>query len=162
MNAFFVPQLGSMIYTMNGMVSGLHLQADHQGTFHGLSSHYSGDGFSDMHFAVRALDDASFARWIASARANTAGLDADSYRQLARQSTRDPVRFWGRVDPALFDDIVSQELAPGPGPKPTKGGKSGSKRNEQAEAPPRVGDGAETANANDAAPDMTVHTGRKH
>ncbi len=28
MNAFFIPQLGSMIYTMNGMTTRLNLQAD--------------------------------------------------------------------------------------------------------------------------------------
>ena len=50
MNAFFVPQLGSMIYTMNGMTTQLNLQADAPGTFHGLSSHYSGDGFSGHAF----------------------------------------------------------------------------------------------------------------
>src|SRR5467141_1037094 len=55
MNAFFVPQLGSMIYTMNGMRSQLNLRAEAPGTFLGLSSHYSGDGFSGMHFDVRAL-----------------------------------------------------------------------------------------------------------
>ena len=33
MNAFFIPQLGSMIYTMNGMTTQLWLQADHAGTY---------------------------------------------------------------------------------------------------------------------------------
>src|SRR6201995_1000453 len=37
MNSFFVPQLGSQIYTMAGMVTRLHLQAGHLGTFRGLS-----------------------------------------------------------------------------------------------------------------------------
>jgi len=55
LNTFFVPQLGSMIYTMNGMRTQLNLRADRQGTFHGQSSHYSGDGFSDMHFDVHAV-----------------------------------------------------------------------------------------------------------
>ena len=50
MNAFFVPQLGSMIYTMNGMTTQLYLQADAPGTFLGLSSHFSGDGFSGHAF----------------------------------------------------------------------------------------------------------------
>ncbi len=35
MNAFFIPQLGSMIYTMNGMTTQLNLQADAPGTFRG-------------------------------------------------------------------------------------------------------------------------------
>src|SRR6202161_1452373 len=40
MNAFFIPQLGSMIYTMNGMTTQLNLRADSAGVFHGLSSHF--------------------------------------------------------------------------------------------------------------------------
>ena len=66
MNAFFIPQLGSMIYTMNGMTTQLNLQADAPGTFLGLSSHYSGDGFSGMHFEVQALPAAEFAAWVAA------------------------------------------------------------------------------------------------
>ena len=56
MNAFFVPQLGSMIYTMNGMTTQLNLRADKPGEFMvACRSHYSGDGFSDMHFQMRAV-----------------------------------------------------------------------------------------------------------
>ncbi len=62
MNAFFVPQLGSMIYTMNGMTNQLYLSADKPGTYDGLSSHYSGDGFSDMHFDVRGIAGGGFFR----------------------------------------------------------------------------------------------------
>ncbi len=60
MNAFFIPQLGSMIYTMNGMTTQLNLQADAPGTFRGLSSHFSGDGFPGMHFDVRAVPAEEF------------------------------------------------------------------------------------------------------
>src|SRR6202166_3425717 len=52
MNSFFVPQLGSQIYTMSGMTTRLQLQADHPGTYPGLSANYSGAGFADMRFAV--------------------------------------------------------------------------------------------------------------
>src|SRR6266850_4345953 len=38
MNSFFVPQLGGQIYTMSGMATRLHLQADHLGTYAGLSA----------------------------------------------------------------------------------------------------------------------------
>ena len=50
MNSFFVPQLGSQIYTMAGMVTHLNLQADAPGTYPGLSAQFSGDGFADMQF----------------------------------------------------------------------------------------------------------------
>src|SRR6516225_11725731 len=36
MNSFFVPQLGGQIYTMSGMVTRLHLRADHAGTYRGM------------------------------------------------------------------------------------------------------------------------------
>src|SRR5271154_2145568 len=55
MNAFFIPQLGSMIYTMNGMMTQLNLRADTPGTYLGLASHFSGDGFSNMHFDMQAV-----------------------------------------------------------------------------------------------------------
>src|SRR5262249_20073388 len=50
MNAFFVPQLGSQIYTMPGMATHLNLLADKPGEYIGFSSNFSGDGFSDMRF----------------------------------------------------------------------------------------------------------------
>src|SRR5882672_10248232 len=79
MNTFFIPQLGSMIYTMNGMTTQLNLHADAPGTFQGLSSHYSGDGFSDMHFEVRAVSPEQFAAWIDSTRNTGPTLDPASY-----------------------------------------------------------------------------------
>src|SRR5258707_2718994 len=42
MNSFFVPQLGSQIYTMAGMVTPVQLQAHHPGTYPGLSAQFSG------------------------------------------------------------------------------------------------------------------------
>ena len=38
MNSFFVPQLGSQIYTMGGMATQLNLMADKPGTYQGLSA----------------------------------------------------------------------------------------------------------------------------
>src|SRR5258708_30314348 len=55
MNSFFVPQLGSQIYTMAGMTTHLHLQADHPGTYPRPSANFSGDGFAAMRFPLDAL-----------------------------------------------------------------------------------------------------------
>jgi cytochrome o ubiquinol oxidase subunit 2 len=116
MNAFFIPSLGSMIYTMNGMATQLNLMADEPGNYEGLSSHFSGDGFSDMHFTVRALATAEFSAWAASARLGGPVLDAQHYAQLARQSIKVPAFTYRDVQPDLFQDIVTQRLPPGPGP----------------------------------------------
>src|SRR6201999_1998805 len=67
MNAFFIPQLGSMIYTMNGMVNRLELRADEVGTYQGLSSHFSGDGFPDMLFDVHVVSQNEFNDWASKA-----------------------------------------------------------------------------------------------
>src|SRR5205807_9933938 len=85
MNVFFVPQLDSMIYTMNGMTTQLNLQADAPGTFRGLSSHFSGDGFADMHFGVFALPAERFAAWVKAMRSKGPTLDPDTYAALSRQ-----------------------------------------------------------------------------
>jgi cytochrome o ubiquinol oxidase subunit 2 len=116
MNAFFVPRLGSMIYTMNGMTTQLNLRADAPGTFPGLSSHFSGDGFPDMHFEVRALPADAFAAWIESVRGAGPTLDAETYSGLARQSTNLSPFTYRAVAPELFQRIATQMLPPGPGP----------------------------------------------
>ena len=119
MNVFFVPQLGSMIYTMNGMRTQLYLRADAPGTFLGLSSHFSGDGFPGMHFDVQAVPAEKFTAWVDATRGSGAAptLDARSYITLARQSMDVSPFTYRAADPALFQQIVSQKLPPGPGPQ---------------------------------------------
>src|ERR1700674_5394903 len=63
-NSFFVPQLGSQIYAMPGMVSRLNLKADQPGTFQGLSAQFSGDGFSDIRFDLVSTEAEAFKDWI--------------------------------------------------------------------------------------------------
>jgi cytochrome o ubiquinol oxidase subunit 2 len=123
MNVFFVPQLGSMIYTMNGMVTQLHLQADQPGTFYGQSAQFSGDGFSDMHFQVRAVPKDAFEGWIATAKQAGDPLDASAYATLAKQSQAVKPFTYRMIEPDLFQAVASQKLAPGPGPQ-ADGGKA--------------------------------------
>ena len=120
-NTFFVPQLGSMIYTMNGMRTQLYLRADEPGTFRGMSAHFSGDGFPDMHFPVRSVSVEEFAVWSKSTRGAGPTLDATSYAALARQGTVPPSTY-GSVAPGLFDEVVTQKIPPGPGPTTERGG----------------------------------------
>jgi cytochrome o ubiquinol oxidase subunit 2 len=111
MNAFFVPQLGTQIYTMPGMTTHLNLMAGRPGNYPGLSSHFSGDGFSDMRFMVRAVSAADFEQWLARARSAAPALTADAYAQLARPGSVGP-QTYAQPDDALFDRIVTA-TAPG-------------------------------------------------
>ena len=117
MNTFFVPQLGGMIYAMNGMETDLNLQADQPGAFYGRSAQFSGDGFPDMHFVVRSVTPPDFAAWVGQARAAGPALDAAGYRELSRQSFKNPAVTYRAVQPNLFLDVVQHRLPPGPGPE---------------------------------------------
>jgi cytochrome o ubiquinol oxidase subunit II len=116
LNAFFIPQLGSMIYTMAGMTTELNLSADEVDTFRGLSSHYSGEGFSDMHFNVRAVSSDDFDAWILKVHSDGRALDSKAYSDLAKPSIGMAPTTYGAVDTGLFDKIVRLNISPGPGP----------------------------------------------
>lgn len=137
MNAFFIPQLGSMIYTMNGMTTQLNLQADKPGVFMGMSSHFSGDGFPGMHFETRAVTNEEFDAWVTAAKADGPALDAKAYDELARQSQDVKPYTYRAVDEGLFGDVVMQKLAPGPGPEPAAHPKPASGSKAQAAVPAR-------------------------
>jgi cytochrome o ubiquinol oxidase subunit 2 len=116
MNSFFVPQLGSQIYTMAGMTTRLHLLADHSGQFPGLSAQFSGDGFSGMRFVVDAVAPESFAAWADEVRSKGAALDARAYEELALPSKSVPPMTFGTVDPDLFRSIAEMRFAGSPVP----------------------------------------------
>jgi cytochrome o ubiquinol oxidase subunit II len=118
-NVFFVPRLGSEIYSMYGMVTQLNLEADQPGIYHGLGAHFSGDGFSDMAFDVRAVSPDEFSAWAASTSASAGPvLDEAEYRKLLMQTQNLKPYTYRAVGRDLFDDIVSQKLPPGEGPAP--------------------------------------------
>jgi cytochrome o ubiquinol oxidase subunit 2 len=111
MNSFFVPQLGSQIYTMATMTTQLHLQADHPGTYRGISAQFSGQGFADMTFDVRALGTDDYAKWLTQAKASSTTLDRPSYIELATPSLNAPSTVYGRVTAGLFDAIAANTIA---------------------------------------------------
>lgn len=116
MNMFFVPQLGSMIATMYGMVTQLYLEAGHAGDFYGQSAQFSGDGFSGMHFTLHAVPGDAFARWVATVQEAGAWLDRAGYIALLHENQNVRTITYQSVEPGLFEDIVAGRLPPGPGP----------------------------------------------
>jgi cytochrome o ubiquinol oxidase subunit II len=108
MNSFFVPQLGSQIYTMSGMTTHLHLLADAPGQFPGFSANFSGAGFPQMRFVVEAVPAGDFTVWVAQAQGTGAALDEAGYAELAKPSTAVPASVYRSVAPRLFERIVDQ------------------------------------------------------
>jgi cytochrome o ubiquinol oxidase subunit 2 len=117
MNVFFVPRLGSQIYSMHGMATQLNLQADLPGLYPGLSANFSGDGFSDMAFDLQAVTGAQFGDWATATRTAGDVLDDAAYRGLLRQTTGVKPYTYREITPGLFNRIVSQTLPPGEGPR---------------------------------------------
>ena len=116
MTAFFVPQLGSMIYTMNRMRTQLYLAADNPGVFRGLATQISGDGFADMHFEVEARAPKDFYAWLGQVRGGGPTLTSESYIELSKQSVVPAPFTFQTVSDGLFEKILNQTLPPGPGP----------------------------------------------
>jgi cytochrome o ubiquinol oxidase subunit 2 len=105
-NTFFVPQMGSMIYTMPNMTTRLNLEADRTGVFKGRSAHFSGDGFPGMEFNVYSIPRQQFAAWAAAAHSKPP-LDAGVYQGLMKPSSYVKPAIFGNVVPALFEGIAT-------------------------------------------------------
>jgi cytochrome o ubiquinol oxidase subunit 2 len=110
MNSFFIPQLGSQIYAMAGMQTQLHLIANSPGTYAGLSSAFSGPGFSDMHFGAVATSRQEFDEWVRRAKASPLSLDNAAYKSLEQPSVKNPVAVYTNVAPGLFEGIVNRYM----------------------------------------------------
>jgi len=107
MNSFYVPALAGMIYTMPGMETKLHAVINKAGEYEGLSSNYSGDGFSHMRFKFHGLDQAGFDAWVARVKQNGTALNRDAYLKLEKPSAKEPVRYYASVDDGLYDAVLN-------------------------------------------------------
>jgi cytochrome o ubiquinol oxidase subunit 2 len=108
MNSLLIPQLGSQIYGMAGMVTQLNLQTDHAGTFRGLSAQFSGEGFSDMVFDLQSLAPDQYKTWLDQSRARNDMLDEAAYSDLMKDRTPRLVQTFGKIEQGLFDKVVKQ------------------------------------------------------
>ena len=82
------------------------------GDFDGYSANYSGAGFSDMHFRLKGVDEAGFARWQQQAKSGQA-LSLAAYRDLAKPSERVAVLRYSSVDSDLYRRILERCVEPG-------------------------------------------------
>ena len=105
MNAFWVPQLGGMIYTMSGMATTLYLQADESGDYMGTGANFTGREFAKMAFTTKAVNRTDFDKWVSDAKGSGNSLTEDSYQKLAQPGVSDTLTF-ASIPPGLFHKIV--------------------------------------------------------
>jgi cytochrome o ubiquinol oxidase subunit II len=112
MNSFLIPQLAGQIYAMAGMQTQLHLIANTPGEYRGISANYSGRGFADMKFTVKAASKEQFAAWVDSVKQSPEPLTMLAYQQLMRPSERHPVKYYSSVHQNLFHVVVMKSMMP--------------------------------------------------
>lgn len=83
MNAFWVPELGGMKYTMDGMIMDLFLQADKPGSYTGRSANFSGEGFTDMEFELEAKTKEEYDKWVKEAK-GAPPLSEKKYKEIVQ------------------------------------------------------------------------------
>ena len=111
MNSFFIPRLGSQIYTMPGMTTELNLQADMPGAYAGISAQFSGPGFSDMLFTLHAESAGKFSTWVTQVHERGGVLDEATVTQLIRPTRAAGELTYGSVPDDPFDRVADGHMA---------------------------------------------------
>ncbi|HET6912182.1 MAG TPA: ubiquinol oxidase subunit II [Rhodanobacteraceae bacterium] len=134
MQSFFIPELGSQIYAMGGMVTQLNLEASRPGRFLGENTMYNGNGFHQQKFTTVAMAPDAFAAWTGDVKAHGVRLDARVFKAISQRSTRAQLQdalssaaqhqgaIWlTGVTPGLFAKVVKATMqgnGPVESPKP--------------------------------------------
>ncbi|SDO13816.1 cytochrome bo3 quinol oxidase subunit 2 [Pseudomonas arsenicoxydans] len=117
MNSFFIPGLGGQIYAMAGMQTKLHLIANQNAEFDGISANYSGAGFTGMKFKAIATSQADFDAWVSDVKKAPKQLEKAEYEALSKPSQNNPVELYSSFTPNLFQTIVDKYEGMKAGPK---------------------------------------------
>ncbi|MHC8301637.1 ubiquinol oxidase subunit II [Pseudomonas sp. ZS1P83] len=115
MNSFFIPGLGGQIYAMAGMQTKLHLIANQNAEFDGISANYSGAGFTGMKFKAIATSQADFDAWVSDVKKAPKQLEKAEYEALSKPSQNNPVELYSSFTPNLFQIIVDKYEGMNPG-----------------------------------------------
>lgn len=115
MNSLEIPQIAGQIYAMTGMQTQLNVMATEVGSYTGLSTNFSGNGFSGMNFPVHVVSQSDYQAWIKQVAQSPQHLTLDVYNQLAKPSENNPAQFFSNAEPGLFTQSVVKYMGPMPG-----------------------------------------------
>jgi len=80
--SFWIPQLGGQKYAMSDMVNTLHLAADVPGEYMGRNANFSGKGFAENTFNVKAMSEDEFSKWVKEVKKTAKPLTEDKFAEL--------------------------------------------------------------------------------
>lgn len=107
MNSFYIPAMAGMIYAMPGMQTRLHGVINNPGEYKGIAAHYSGHGFSGMHFVTKGVSDAEFDTWVGDVKGSPDMLNRQRYLEVEKPSEHVPVMHFAGVESGLYTAIVN-------------------------------------------------------
>lgn len=112
MNSFQIPQLAGQIYAMPGMQTRLHVMATSTGLFRGMSTNFSGEGFSGMHFKVKVTSKKAFEQWVNTTQQAPNSLSIHAYKKLALPSENNAVAYFSSPAEHLYKKIMMKFMMP--------------------------------------------------
>lgn len=80
--SFWIPQLGGQKYAMSDMVTTLHLAADVPGEYMGRNANFSGEGFAENTFNVKAVPEKEFQEWVDEVKKTAKPLTKEKFEEL--------------------------------------------------------------------------------
>ncbi|MCM3701792.1 cytochrome aa3 quinol oxidase subunit II [Paenibacillus macerans] len=80
--SFWIPQLGGQKYAMSDMVNKLNLVAEHEGSYMGKNSNFSGEGFAHMEFEALAMSPTDFDKWVKDVKTTEPALTEKEFDSL--------------------------------------------------------------------------------
>lgn len=80
--SFWIPQLGGQKYAMADMMTTLHLAADVPGEYMGRNANFSGEGFAQNTFSVKAVSHAAFEEWVEEVKQTAPVLTEEMFVEL--------------------------------------------------------------------------------
>lgn len=110
MSAFWIPNLGSQIYAMNGMTSKLSLEADRVGSYRGSNSNISGEGYADMHFQAIAMTTKDFNQWVKTAAGSNKHLDRSTYGEIVKATRNREIIYYMLHDKSLYYSVLAKYM----------------------------------------------------
>jgi len=93
--SFWIPQLGGQKYAMSDMITTLHLAAEVPGEYMGRNSNFSGKGFAENIFNVKAMPEAEFTEWVEDVKATADPLTEEHFEELLKPGHLGQLTFSG-------------------------------------------------------------------
>lgn len=110
MSAFWIPNLGSQTYAMNGMTSKLSLQAHEPGEYRGTNTNISGEGYAKMDFKAISSSQEDFEKWVDTLAKIDSHFTWNEYEKLAQPSKDVSVTYYMLHESDIYDKIVAKYM----------------------------------------------------